>query len=59
MINISADTTLRVNTHPDGSLTLHFDRKRPLEAETTSIETTEVADADVTAVADNDAFTLK
>ena len=47
--------------NPDGSLILHFDRKRPLDPETTAIEETETADvtADVTAVADNDAFTLK
>ena len=59
-IQIPADTTLRVNTNPDGSLTLHFDRKRPLDPETTPIEATE--DADVTvAVADDAAttFTLK
>ena len=62
-LRISADTTLRVDTNHDGSLTLQFERKRPLEAETTSIEATEITDADVTADvtagADNDAFTLK
>ena len=60
-IQIPADTTLRVETNPDGSLTLHFDRKRPLEPETTAIEETEIEDADVTAVADDAAttFTLK
>ena len=63
-IQIPADTTPRVETNPDGSLILHFDRKRTPDPETTSIETTEVADvdvtADVTAVADNDVtFTLK
>ena len=41
-IQIPADTTLRVETNPDGSLTLHFDRKRPLEPETTPIEATEI-----------------
>ena len=51
-IQIPADTMLRVNTNPDGSLTLHFDRKRPLDPETTPIEAPETADADVTAVAD-------
>ena len=60
-IQIPADTTLRVETNTDGSLTLHFDRKRPLEPETTAIEETEIEDADVTAVADDAAttFTLK
>ena len=58
-IQIPADTTLRVETNTDGTLTLHFDRKRPLEPETTAIEETEIEDADVTAVADNDAFTRK
>ena len=61
-IQIPADTTLRVETNPDGSLILHFDRKRPLETETTAIEATEVADVDVTGtVADDVAttFTLK
>ena len=60
-IHIPADTTLRVETNPDGSLTLHFDRKRPLDPETTPIEDDRRRrrDADVTAVADNDAFTLK
>ena len=59
-IQIPADTALRVNTNPDGSLTLHFDRKRPLDPETTSIEETE--DADVTVTVSDDAattFTLK
>ena len=41
-IQIPADTTLRVETHHDGSLTLRFDRKRPLEPETTPIEETEI-----------------
>ena len=50
-IQIPADTTLRMESNPDGSLTLHFDRKRPHEPETTAIEETE--DADVTAVADD------
>ena len=63
LLRISADTTLRVDTNHDGSLTLRLERKRPLEAETTSIEATEITDADVTADvtagADNDAFTLK
>ena len=62
-IQIPADTTLRVQSSPDGSLILHFDRKRPLDPETTPIEATEDADvtADVTAVADDAAttFTLK
>ena len=60
-IHIPSDATLRVDANADGSLTLHF-RKRPLEAETTATEATEVADADMTAaVADIDAttFTLK
>jgi len=62
-IQIPADTTLRVDTNPDGSLTLHFDRKRPLETEATAIEATaieapETADVDVTAVAAT-TFTLK
>ena len=57
-MHISANTTLRVDTHADGSLTLHFDRKRPLETETVVIEATEIADADVTAVADNNATTF-
>ena len=52
-IQIPADTTLRVETNPDGTLTLHFDRKRPHEPETTAIEETEIEDADVTAVADD------
>ena len=52
-IQIPADTMLRVETHLDGSLTLHFDRKRPLGPETTPIEATEITDADVTAVADD------
>ena len=52
-IQIPADTTLRMETNPDGSLTLHFDRKRPHEPETTAIEETEIEDADVTAVADD------
>ena len=54
-IQIPADTTLRVETNPDGSLTLHFDRKRPLEPETTAIEETE--DADVTGTVADDAAT--
>ena len=62
-IQIPAGTLLRVETHHDGSLTLRFDRKRPLDPETTPIEETENADvtADVTAVADDAAttFTLK
>ena len=63
-LHIPAGTSLRVETHHDGSLTLRFDsRKRPLEPETTAIEETENADvtADVTAVADDAAttFTLK
>ena len=60
-LHIPADTALQVQSNPDGSLTLRFDRKRPLDPETTSIEETEDADvtADVTAVADNGAFTLK
>ena len=55
-LHIPADTTLRVETNPDGSLTLHFDRKRPLEPETTSIEETD-EDADVTADVTADAAT--
>ena len=56
-IHIPADTTFRVEPHHDGSFTLRFDRKRPLEPETTTIEATE--DADVTgAVADNDVTTF-
>ena len=57
-IQIPADTTLRVETNPDGTLTLHFDRKRPHEPETTAIEETEIEDADVTAVADDAATTF-
>ena len=52
-IQIPADTTLRVETKNDGTLTLHFDRKRPLKPDTTAIEETEIEDADVTAVADD------
>ena len=41
-LHIPADTMLRVNTNPDGSLTLRFDsRKRPLDPEATAIEATE------------------
>ena len=57
-IQIPADTTLRVETKNDGTLILHFDRKRPLETETTPIEETE----DVTGAVADDAvttFTLK
>ena len=64
-INIPAGTTFRVETNDDGSLTLHFNRKRPLETEATAIEATAIeatedADvtADVTAVAAT-TFTLK
>ena len=53
-IQIPADTTLRVDTNPDGSLTLHFDRKRPLDPETTPIEATEITDADVTGTVADD-----
>ena len=59
-LHISADTALRVDTNADGSLTLHFDRKRPLDTETTAIE--ETTDVDVTGtVADDTAtpFALK
>ena len=52
-LHIPVGTMLRVETHLDGSLTLHFDRKRPHEPETTAIEETEIEDADVTAVADD------
>jgi hypothetical protein len=52
-IQIPADTTLRLESNPDGTFVLHFDRKRPLEPETTAIEETEIEDADVTAVADD------
>ena len=55
-LHIPSDTTLQVQSNPDGSLILHF-RKRPLETETTAIEATEVADADAATVADNDATT--
>ena len=55
-LHISADTTLQVQSNPDGTLTLRFDRKRPLEPATTAIEATE--DADVTAVADDAATTF-
>ena len=58
-IQIPADTMLRVDTNADGTLTLHFDRKRPLETETTSIEATEITDADVTADDAATTFTLK
>ena len=47
-IQIPADTTLRLESNPDGTFVLHFDRKRPLEPETTAIEETEIEDADVT-----------
>ena len=57
-IQIPADTTLRMESNPDGSLTLHFDRKRPHEPETTAIEETEIEDADVTAVGDDAATTF-
>ena len=54
-LHISADTTLRVDTNADGSLTLHFDRKRPLDPEAPPIEATE----DVTGtVADDTATTF-
>ena len=42
-LHIPADTTLRVETNPDGSLILHFDRKRALDPETTPIEAPETA----------------
>ena len=61
-LHIPADTAVQVQSNPDGSITLHFDRKRPLEAETTSIEATEITDADVTVTVADDAattFTLK
>ena len=61
-IQIPADTALRVETNLDGSLILHFDRKRPLDPETTPIEAPETADADVTGTVADDAattFTLK
>ena len=57
-LHIPVGTMLRVETHLDGSLTLHFDRKRPHEPETTPIEATEITDADVTAVADVTATTF-
>ena len=59
-LHIPADTTLQVQSNPDGTLTLRFDRKRPLDPETTPIEATEDADvtADVTAD-DVTTFTLK
>ena len=41
-IQIPADTTLRLETNPDGTFILHFDRKRPLGPETTPIEATEI-----------------
>ena len=50
--HIPSDTTLRVDTNAGGSLTLHFDRKRPLETETTVTEATEIANTDAAAVAD-------
>ena len=50
---------LRVETRPGGSLILHFDRKRPLDRETTAIEETETADVDVTAGDAATTFTLK